>query len=109
MKNIKMMRGHHYTMGDAKVSYETTSHGKEHSQRVADPNPSPGRSIEQAKQELGRHHFDFGHESPPPVTTHQRTFSTKLNAAASTQKHSRTYLDKINIGEGVSPPLHTTT
>jgi len=31
MKNIKMMRGHHYTMGDSKVSYETTSHHKEHS------------------------------------------------------------------------------
>ena len=43
------------------------------------------------------------------MTTHQRTFSTKLHATAGTQKHSRTYLDKINIGEGVSPPLHTTT
>lgn len=79
MNNNKMMRGHHYTMGDAKVSYKTTSHHNEHSQRVADPSPSHGRSIDEAKQELTRHHFDFGHESPAPVTTHQRTFSNKLH------------------------------
>jgi hypothetical protein len=32
-----------------------------------------------------------------------------LAASASTQKQSRTQLDKINLGEGVSPPMHTTT
>ena len=109
IKNIKMMRGHHYSMGDNKISYETTSHRKEHSQRVADPSPSPERTIDQAKQELTRHHFDFGHETPAPVTTHQRTFSNKMHSLAQTQKNSRTYLDKINIGEGLNPPLHTTT
>jgi hypothetical protein len=96
-------------MGDNKISYETTSHKKEHSQRIADPSPSPDRSIEKAKAELTRHHFDFGHESPAPVTTHQRTFAKNMYSEAQTLKNSRTFLDKINIGEGVSPALHSTT
>ena len=25
------------------------------------------------------------------------------------RKHSRTYMNKINLGEGTNPPMHTTT
>jgi hypothetical protein len=32
------------------------------------------RSLADAKKELDGHHFDFGHESPPKLTTHQRVF-----------------------------------
>jgi hypothetical protein len=32
------------------------------------------RSLADAKKELDGHHFDFGHESPPKQTTHQRVF-----------------------------------
>lgn len=31
------------------------------------------------------------------------------NNGMASMQHSRTYLDKINLGEGISPPMHTTT
>jgi hypothetical protein len=34
----------------------------------------------------------------------------KLNSTGgSFHKHSRSYMNKINIGEGMNPPMHTTT
>jgi hypothetical protein len=33
LKNIQMMRGHLYSMGDNKLNYETTAHRKEHYNR----------------------------------------------------------------------------
>jgi hypothetical protein len=37
------------------------------------------RSLADAKKELDGHHFDFGHESPPKQTTHQRVFEKTVN------------------------------
>jgi hypothetical protein len=70
LKNIQMMRGHHYTMGDNKLNYETTAHRKEHNNRQNEPNSSPERTIAEAKADLGKHHFDFGHEDAPTLSTH---------------------------------------
>lgn len=44
IKNIQMMRGHHYTMGDNKLNYETTAARKEHDLRTsAEKSISPER------------------------------------------------------------------
>jgi hypothetical protein len=69
---------------------------------------SPPRTINDAKNELTNHHFDFGHEDSSKVTTHQRIFTNKM-LEMSSNKNSRSHLNKINLGEGVSPPMHTTT
>jgi hypothetical protein len=103
-----MMRGHHYSLGDNKLNYETTANRREHEHRTQKPSISPERTISNAKIELAKHHFDFGHEDAAIVTTHQRIFTNKM-LENSASKYSRTYLNKINLGEGVSPPMHTTT
>lgn len=37
IKNIQMMRGHHYNLGDQKLNYETTANRKEHANRTMEP------------------------------------------------------------------------
>lgn len=59
--------------------------------------------------ELSKHHFDFGHEDGAKTTTSQKIFINKLNNP-SLHRHSRSFINKINIaGDGMSPPMHTTT
>lgn len=58
-----------------------------------------------AKLELGKHHFEMGREDAPKVTTHQRIFEKKVNPG----RASRAQMNKINLGEGLNPPMHTTT
>ena len=70
VKNIQMMRGHHYTLGDSHLNYETTANRKEHYNRTEEPSVSPERTVTDAKVELAKHHFDFGHENAPKVSTH---------------------------------------
>lgn len=41
IKNKQVMRGHHYSFGGHGLSYETTSHRKEHAQRALEQAQSP--------------------------------------------------------------------
>ena len=68
------MREHHYKFGENGLNYETSSKRVEHLNRTLEADRQPMRSLADAKRELDGHHFDFGHESPPKQTTHQRVF-----------------------------------
>lgn len=68
------MREHHYKFGENGLNYETSSKRVEHLNRTLEEDRQPVRSLADAKKELDGHHFDFGHESPPKLTTHQRVF-----------------------------------
>ena len=72
IRNIAVMRSHNYKLGDNQLNYETTANRVEHINRTLEPDRSPERTIEEARLELGRHHFDFGHEDGARTTSHQR-------------------------------------
>lgn len=80
IKNIGVMREHHYKFGENALNYETSSKRIEHNNRLVEPDRSPVRTLADAKKELDGHHFDFGHESPAKVTTHQHVFEKKVSA-----------------------------
>lgn len=50
----------------------------EHNNRVLEPNHQPERSVEEARLDLGKHHYDLGGEDGARTTTHQRTFDKKV-------------------------------
>jgi hypothetical protein len=69
--NKQVMRGHHYTMGDNQLNYETTSNRKErHHPSAESPAKNIVPSVQEQKTELAKHHFDFGHEDGGKVSTH---------------------------------------
>ena len=72
------MREHHYKFGQNGLNYETSSKRVEHLNRTLELDRQPMRSLADAKKELDGHHFDFGHESPPKQTTHQRVFEKSV-------------------------------
>lgn len=115
-----MMRSHHYKLGENQLNYETTANRVEHINRTLEPDRSPERTIEEARLDLAKHHFDFGHEDGTRTTTNQRSFDKKVffhqfdelqifKYGFGTRQNSRANLNKINLGEGMSPPMHTTT
>ena len=72
------MRSHNYKLGENQLNYETTAHRVEHNNRVLEPNHQPERSVEEARLDLGKHHYDLGGEDGARTTTHQRTFDKKV-------------------------------
>jgi len=78
IRNIAVMRSHNYKMGDNQLNYETTANRVEHINRTLEPNRSPERTIEEARLDLGRHHFDFGKEDGARTTTNQRQLDKKV-------------------------------
>lgn len=79
IKNIGVMREHHYKFGENGLNYETSSKRVEHLNRTLEVDRQPVRSLADAKKDLDGHHFDFGHESPAKQTTHQRVFEKTVN------------------------------
>jgi hypothetical protein len=78
IKNIGVMREHHYKFGENALNYETSSKRIEHNNRTIEQDRQPVRSVADAKKELDGHHFDFGNESPNKITTHQQVFEKKV-------------------------------
>jgi hypothetical protein len=77
------MRSHNYKLGENQLNYETTAHRVEHNNRVLEPNHQPERSVEEARLDLGKHHYDLGGEDGARTTTHQRTFDKKVISTTS--------------------------
>lgn len=80
LRNIAVMRSHNYKLGENQLNYETTAHRVEHNNRVLEPNHQPERTVEEARLDLGKHHYELGGEDGARTTTHQRTFDKKVSS-----------------------------
>eukprot|EP00347_Sterkiella_histriomuscorum_P008878 403343401 len=112
-QKIQLMRGHHFNFGNEHMTYETTTKSKFNldgaGSRFKQPVQAGPEPVNNAKNDLRKHHFDLGGQSGSMMTTHQIEFSQK--SPAQNRNTSLGKIDKsktsITIGDGQSYPMTT--